>query len=218
MQEVQMRGLKRSLALLGLASLAVVPLNGQTPSTPPSPQSPDRPTTQSPPTTMQKHPATGAEGGKLAAADTKFVHEAAAGGMAEVEMGKLAADKATNPDVKAFGQRMVDDHSKANDELKSLASQKAITLPSSPEPAHKALQDRLSKLTGAAFDKAYMQEMVKDHDKDVAAFKHASTSAADTDLKAWAGKTLPTLQDHQTQAKSINAKLGSTSKPMNPAK
>jgi len=165
-----------------------------------------------------QHPAGGSQSGKLAAADTKFVHEAAAGGMAEVELGKLAADKAASPDVKAFGQRMVDDHSKANDELKGLASQKGITLPSSPEPAHKAMQDRLSKLNGAAFDKAYMQEMVKDHDKDVAAFKHASTSAADADLKAWAAKTLPTLQEHQTQAKSINSKMGSASKPSNPTK
>src|SRR4051812_24650787 len=188
-----MQGFRSSMAVLGLASLAVMPLSGQASSTPQGPR-------QSPPTTIQK-PATGAQGGKMAAADTKFVHEAAAGGMAEVELGKLAADKATSPDVKAFGQRMVDDHSKANDELKALASQKGMTLPSAPEPAHKAMQDRLSKLTGAAFDKAYMQEMVKDHDKDVAAFKHASTAAADPDLKAWAAKTLPTLQEHQTQAK-----------------
>jgi len=208
-----MHGLKSSMAMLGLASLAVMPLSAQAPSSPQSPTTP-----QSPPTTMQK-PAPGAQGGKAAATDTKFVHEAAAGGMAEVELGKLAAGKASSPDVKAFGQRMVDDHSKANDELKALASQKGMTLPSAPEPAHKAMQDRLSKLTGAAFDKAYMQEMVKDHDKDVAAFKHASTSAADPDLKAWAAKTLPTLQEHQTQAKSINTKLGSpSSKPSNPAK
>jgi putative membrane protein len=198
------------MAMLGLASLAVMPLSGQASPTPKSP-------TQSPPTTMRK-PATGAQAGKSAPADMKFVQEAAAGGMAEVELGKLAADKATNPDVKAFGQRMVDDHSKANDELKALASQKGFTLPSGPEPAHKTMLDHLSRLTGAAFDKAYMQEMVKDHDKDVAAFKRASTSATDADLKAWAAKTLPTLQDHQTQATSINAKLASSSKPANPTK
>jgi len=204
-----MHGLKHSMAILGLASVAVMPLAGQASSTPQRPA-------QSPPTTMQK-PAAGMQSGKMAAADTKFVHEAAAGGMAEVELGKLAADKATSPEVKAFGQRMVDDHSKANDELKAFASQKGVTLPSAPDPAAKATQDRLSKLSGAAFDKAYMQDMVKDHDKDVAAFKHASTSAADADLKAWAAKTLPTLQEHQTQAKSINAKLGSA-KPTSPTK
>jgi len=208
-----MQSLRSSMVMLGLASLAVMPLAGQAPSSPQSPTTP-----QSPPTTMQK-PASGMQGGKLAAADSKFVHEAAAGGMAEVELGKLAADKATNPDVKAFGQRMVDDHGKANDELKALASQKGVTVPAAPDPAAKAVHDRLSKLSGAAFDKAYMQDMVKDHDKDVAAFKHASTSAADPDLKAWAAKTLPTLQEHQTQAKSINTKLGSSSsKPTNPAK
>jgi len=208
-----MQSLRSSMVMLGLASLAVIPLGGQAPSSPQSPTTP-----QSPPTTMQK-PASGMQGGKLAAADSKFVHEAAAGGMAEIELGKLAADKATNADVKAFGQRMVDDHGKANDELKALASQKGVTLPAAPDPAAKAVHDRLSKLSGAAFDKAYMQDMVKDHDKDVAAFKHASTSAADPDLKAWAAKTLPTLQEHQTQAKSINTKLGSSSsKPTNPAK
>ena len=103
---------------------------------------------------------------------------------------------------------MVDDHSKANDELKAYASQKGVTLPAEVDPAHKATEARLSKLSGEAFDKAYMADMVKDHDKDVAAFKHASTSATDADLKAWAVKTLPTLQEHQTMAKSINAKVG----------
>ena len=147
----------------------------------------------------------------LSAADSKFIHEAAAGGMAEVELGRLAADKASNPEVKQFGQRMVDDHGKANDELKSLASQKSVTLPPSPEASQKATQARLSKLSGDAFDRAYMQDMVKDHDKDVAAFKRASTTAADADLKAWAAKTLPTLEEHEKQAKSINAKLGPAS-------
>jgi len=106
---------------------------------------------------------------------------------------------------------MVDDHGKANDELKSLASQKGVSLPPSPDAAQKATQARLSKLSGDAFDRAYMQDMVKDHDKDVTAFKRASTTAADADLKAWAAKTLPSLEEHQKQAKSINAKLGPAS-------
>jgi putative membrane protein len=128
--------------------------------------------------------------------------------MAEVALGKLAAEKATNADVKQFGQRMVDDHSKANDELKAFATEKGVTLPADMSAAAKATEARLSKLSGAAFDKAYMQDMVKDHDKDVAAFKHASTASADADLKAWAGKTLPTLEQHQTMAKALNAKVG----------
>jgi len=193
-----MRAWKQSLGVAALASLASLPLTAQT-------AAPAHPAGQS------AKAGGAAATGKLSAGDTKFVHEAAAGGMAEVSLGKLAADKATNPDVKQFAQRMVDDHSKANDELKTLASQKGITLPADTDATHKATEARLSKLSGAAFDKAYMADMVKDHDKDVAAFKHASTAAADADLKAWAGKTLPTLQEHQTQAKSINTKVGSAS-------
>jgi len=188
---------KQGCAVVGLVSLASLPLTAQM--APPAQ-----------PAGQASKMAGGAAGAKLSAADTKFVHEAAAGGMAEVALGKLAVEKAANPEVKQFAQRMVDDHSKANDELKAFASQKGVTPPADLDPAAKATEARLSKLTGAAFDKAYMADMVKDHDKDVAAFKHASTSAADADLKAWAGKTLPTLQEHQTQAKSINAKVATS--------
>jgi putative membrane protein len=190
-----MSALKHSLAVFGLASLAALPLTAQT-------MPPAQPAGQS------AKPAGGAAPGKPSAADTKFVHEAAVGGMAEVSLGKLAAEKATSPEVKQFAQRMVEDHSKANDELKAYATQKSVTLPAEPDAAAKAIEARLSKLSGAAFDKAYMQDMVKDHDKDVAAFTHASTSASDSDLKAWAAKTLPTLKEHQTMAKSIHAKVG----------
>ncbi len=168
------------------------------PSSTPSKSTPDQP----------KPAASG-----LAAADKAFVLEAARGGMAEVELGRLAADKASNADVKQFGQRMVDDHSKASDELKGLASQKNITLPTEPDAQQKALQARLSKLSGDAFDKAYIQAMVADHNKDVAAFTRASKIAKDADLKAWAGKTLPTLQDHQKMAKELSAKVRGTATP-----
>ena len=146
--------------------------------------------------------------GALAAADKRFFMEAAAGGMAEVELGRLAADKASNADVRQFGQRMVDDHGKANDELKTLAFQKNVTLPADLGAKHKATRDRLAKLSGEAFDKAYMRDMVADHDKDVAAFQRVSKTAKDDDLKAFAAKTLPTLQEHQKMAKEINAKVG----------
>src|SRR6185437_11610509 len=126
-----------------------------------------------------------------------FVMKAAGGGMAEVELGRLATEKASSPDVKQFGQRMIDDHGKANDELKGLATRKNITLPAAPDAKHKATQDRLSKLSGTAFDRAYMADMVADHNADVAEFMHASKMAKDPDVKAWAAKTLPTLQEHQ---------------------
>lgn len=207
-----MNALKSSMAVLGLASLAVLPLAGQTGSAgtanPPAKPAGQAGTAKPAP---GGHSMEGMKTGKGSAADTKFVHEAAIGGMAEVAMGKMAAEKAASPDVKQFGQRMVDDHGKANTELKTLASSKGMTLPADLDAAHKALSDRLAKLSGAAFDRAYMQEMVKDHDKDVAAFKRASGTANDADLKAWAGKTLPTLEEHQKMAKSINAKLGPSS-------
>jgi putative membrane protein len=142
-----------------------------------------------------------------AGADNAFVREAAAGGMAEVELGRLASEKASSPDVKQFGDRMVTDHGKANDELKQLAQQKNITLPTELDAKHKATRDRLAKLSGAAFDKAYMTDMVADHQKDVAAFKHESTAGKDGDVKSWAGKTLPTLEDHLKMAQDTKGKV-----------
>jgi len=140
-----------------------------------------------------------------------FVKKAAQGGMAEVELGKLAADKATNADVKKFGQRMVDDHGKANDELKSIASSKNITLPTDLTAKDKTLRDRLSKLSGEAFDRAYMQAMLSDHRMDVNEFKHESTSGKDSEVKEFAAKTLPTLEDHLKQAQSTQKEVVGTS-------
>lgn len=146
-------------------------------------------------------------GATAKSADSHFVMDAAAGGMAEVEMGRLAADKATSPDVKEFGQKMVDDHSKANDELKQIASQKGITLPSAMNAREKAKMDKMSKLSGGAFDKAYMADMVEDHKKDVAEFQKEAASGKDPDVKAFASKTLPTLQEHLKMAQDVHGKL-----------
>jgi putative membrane protein len=144
------------------------------------------------------------------APDQVFAHKAAAGGMAEVEMGQLASKNAESPDVKQFGERMVTDHSKANDELKQLAEKQQITLPTTLDPKHKALHDRLAKLNGAAFDKAYMSAMVKDHQEDVAAFQRESKAGKNDELKAWASKTLPTLEEHLKLAKETASKVGAT--------
>ncbi len=142
--------------------------------------------------------------------DQTFVKKAAEGGMAEVQLGQLAADKASTDEVKKFGQRMVSDHGKANDELKSLAQSKNITLPSDLDAKDKALHDRLAKLSGAAFDRAYMQHMVSDHRKDVNEFKKESTSGRDSDVKAWASKTLPTLEEHLKMAEDANKAVGTS--------
>jgi putative membrane protein len=144
--------------------------------------------------------------------DAKFAKDAAQGNMAEVNLGKLALQQSQNDDVKKFGQRMVDDHGKAEQELEGVASKNNLTLPQDVNTKQKAEQQRLSKLSGPAFDRAYMRLMVQDHVKDVAEFqKEANNSAANADLKDFATRTYPTLNDHLTMAKSINDAMASKS-------
>lgn len=139
--------------------------------------------------------------------DEDFAKKAASGGMMEVDLGQLAASKATSQDVKDFANRMVTDHGKAGDDLKSLASQKGLTLPSTPSAEEQKASNDLSKKTGAAFDKAYMSAMVKGHEQVAKDFEKASKSLKDPDLKNWVTKTLPVVQDHLKSAKEINSKL-----------
>jgi putative membrane protein len=139
--------------------------------------------------------------------DRAFVMEAGPGGLTEVELGRLAAQKGQSADVKKFGQRMVTDHSKANAELKKLAASKGITLPAEMNTEQMAEHAKLAKLSGAEFDREYMTLMVEDHDKDVAAFLDESKDGSDPDIKSFAAKTLPTLQEHHRMAKEIKAKL-----------
>ena len=141
--------------------------------------------------------------GNVSTSDRRFVRGAVQGGMAEVELGKLAAEKGSSDEVKKFGQRMVDDHSKAGDQLKQIASEKGIALPQQLSAKDRALKDRLSKLNGEEFDKAYLSDMVKDHTQDATDFQRERTSGADSDIKDFAAKTLPTIQDHLRQAKEI---------------
>ena len=135
--------------------------------------------------------------------DAKFLKEAADGGMAEVELGQLAVQKAASPQVKEFGKRMVEDHGKANDQVHELALQKSIRLPKRPSSKLAAAKAQLEKLSGDQFDRAYMADMVADHKKDVADFQRESSAAHDPAVKTFATQTLPTLQDHLKQAQSI---------------
>ncbi len=151
--------------------------------------------------------ATSTAASSLSSDDTTFVNAAAVGGMAEVSLGQMASSKATNPDVKAFGDRMVTDHTRLNDELKQLAQSKGVTLPADVDQASKDAADKLSKASGKDFDKSYIGDMVKDHEKDVKEFEKQSKDAKDPDLKAWVTKSLPTLQDHLKMAKEAKAKL-----------
>lgn len=150
-------------------------------------------------------------GSQISEQDRKFTKEAASGGMMEVELGRIASQNASSPDVKQFGQRMVDDHTKVNDRLKSIAAGKGIDLPQQMNPEHKNMLSQMSKLKGAEFDKAYMQHMVKDHEKDVAHFQHQAQSGSDADLREFAKDTTPTLKDHLAQAKAINSKAADAS-------
>ncbi len=136
-----------------------------------------------------------------------FMMEAAKGGMAEVELGRLAQKQAQNAEVKSFAQKMVQDHSNANTELKQLAGKKSVTLPADVGAENKATMDTLSKLSGAQFDKGYVDAMVKAHEKDVSLFKAQSESGTDADAKAFAAKTLPTLQMHLTMIKEMQDKM-----------
>jgi putative membrane protein len=128
--------------------------------------------------------------------ERKFIDKAASGGMAEVNLGKLAMEKGSSPTVKQFGLKMVEDHGKANDELKAIAEKKNLPIPTDVDTEQKATYDKLAKLSGADFDKAYMDAMVKDHDEDVKEFKHATAAPMDPDVKAWAKKTLAVIEQH----------------------
>jgi putative membrane protein len=143
---------------------------------------------------------------RLNRTDESFVTKAAHGGVAEVELGRLATEHNSNQKVKDFGRRMVEDHSKANEELKTIASKKGVTLPSNMDSKSATTKNRLSNLNGAEFDRAYMRDMVADHKEDVAEFQREADSGTDPDLKAFAARTLPTLKEHLQMAEdTLNA-------------
>jgi putative membrane protein len=191
--------------MLGVgAAMAQAPGGGQSPSTP-----------QSSPSSRQASPNTNAPAGPTQGNgpdtmttnrvdDKKFVKDAALGGMAEVELGKLATQKAASDAVKQFGQKMVDDHTKANDQLKEVASKENITIPDSLDSKHQSRIEKLSKLSGPDFDKAYIKDQVKDHKQDVSEFKSEADNGSDPNIKQFAANTLPILEQHLTMAKDLN--------------
>jgi putative membrane protein len=137
-----------------------------------------------------------------------FVEKAAMGGMAEVELSKLALQKSKNEEVITFANHMVTDHTQANNDLKSIATSKNLQIPADLDAKHKAAIAELSKKNGADFDRAYAQQMAKDHDKTVALFNAASSaSAVDPQLQAFARKTLPTLKHHDQLAMQLNSSV-----------
>ena len=141
--------------------------------------------------------------------DTNFMKEAAAGGLAEVELGKLAQQKAASVEVKNFGARMVRDHGNANEQLTEIATKKSVQLPQQLDPQHAQKRDQLAGLRGADFDRAYMSDMVKDHDKDIQAFRHEAQTGQDPDLRRFARDTLAVIEQHDQMAhKTQNSIVG----------
>jgi|SRR5579883_2429751 len=140
--------------------------------------------------------------------DASFYKQAAEAGIAEVEAGQQALQKADNQKVKDFGQVMVTDHTKANDELKQLAATKNIKLPTSPSVGQMAEKTKLDVLTGGAYDKSYIDGQIKDHEEVISLFRKEASSGQDTDAKAWAKQTLPILEKHLKMARQIAAANG----------
>ncbi len=135
--------------------------------------------------------------------DADFAVKAADAGLAEVELGKLALEKATDQRIKDFAKKMVDDHQQAGDELMTIATRHNITLPPVISEEHANKQRKLMEKSGAEFDREYIDLMVKDHNHAVSLFEDASTDARNADLQAFAAKTLPTLKKHQDEAKAL---------------
>ena len=165
--------------------------------------------------------ALGMLGGGVALAagsDQGFVDKAATGGMAEVKLSKLAMDKGQSAEVKQFARKMVEDHSKANMELKQIAEKQDLTVPAKMDAQHQQIYDRLTKLEGADFDKEYMRAMTNDHDETVKLFKEQSKSGRDPELKQFAMKTLPVLEKHDDMAHMDEEQVGKTAKEPMPAR
>ena len=164
-------------------------------------------TTSGPAAPAKPAGVTKSEAAKVARSDSKFMETAAVDGMAEVQMGQLAQQKAASDQVKQFAQRMVDDHGRANAKLKQIASAKGVNLPTKPDSKHERGIDKLGKLSGAEFDREYMELMADEHRKDVADFEKQAKSAKDADLRQFVQETTPTLKEHLKMAQSLHSSM-----------
>jgi len=154
---------------------------------------------------QQSNPSASSQGaGNEAKGDAKRMQKLAQDNLAEIEAGKLAADKAQDPQVKQFAQRMVDDHTKMLDDLKKLAQSKHVDLPTAPDAKHQKLMSKLQSLSGDKFDREYMRAMVKDHRDTLKQVQRTAKSAKDADLKNSAQQAAPEIQDHLKMAQDIS--------------
>jgi putative membrane protein len=136
--------------------------------------------------------------------DAEFAVEAADGSMMEVELATMALTKAASPEVKQFAQKIVDEHTRSNNELKALAQKKNITLPTTMGDDHKRKYENLQEKTGPDFDKEYMDLMVKDHKEDIREFEEQVEDGSDPEIKEWASSKLPTLRNHLEEAERVH--------------
>jgi putative membrane protein len=148
-------------------------------------------------------PAAQADGSKLSRGDRKFIENAAADGMYEVQSGQLAASKAQSPDVKGLATKIVNDHEQANNELVQLANSKHVQLPAGPPREKRHEFEKLGKQGGGEFDKQFVKATVQDHEKDIKEFEKAAGKVKDPELKAWVEKTLPQLREHLAMAQKL---------------
>jgi putative membrane protein len=149
-----------------------------------------------------------ASGGQISSADNSFVKGAAEGGMAEVRMGELGDQKASNSQVRDLAKRLQEDHQKANDELQNLAKSKGIDLPTSMGASKQTMISDLESKQSPEFDREFVQQAIKDHQKDIAQFERASHDLSDSEFKSWAEKTLPVLKEHLRLAEQARDSLG----------
>lgn len=149
-----------------------------------------------------------AQGETAPVTDSAFVQQAGSGGLAEVQLGKLAQQKGASDEVKQFGQRMVTDHSKSNEELATAAQNAGLSVPSQPLPKHQKKKDKLAAKSGAEFDRAYMAAMVKDHHKQLELFRRQAESGRAESLRELASKTIPVLEQHLSLAKQVAGQVG----------
>jgi len=151
------------------------------------------------------------------ASDAQFAKEAAQANLAEIKLGQLAEKNGSGATVKNFGQRMMTDHSAAQQKLEAAAAQDNIKLPTAPNAQQQATYDQLSQLHGVKFDQAYAKDMVQDHTKDISTFKHEANDGHNTTIKNFASATLPTLQEHLRLAHQMNQKVSAmTTQTSNP--
>lgn len=150
--------------------------------------------------------------GNLSQSDQRFLKQAAAGNLAEVQLGQMGQQKGTSPEVKQLAEALATDHQQNQQKLQSLAQKEGVTLPTEPSAKARAAADRLSKLSGSAFDQAFARHAVRDHQKDIAKFRQQESMTKNSDVKSYASETLPKLQQHLQLAQTAAQKSGAGTK------